>query len=196
MSFWERYENLCSERNLSPQSKILLDSIGVSSGTVTGWKRGSQPKFDAVAKIAAYFHVDIRYLLGLTDMRYGEDVIEEVSEYINDAGFEINCYEDENGSGREYTIGNDEVSMLMQEHEFRDLCQEILTDINTAKLDITETHVKNHFKPFQGTPAETTDPVFEISPEEQALIEKYRQLNTEGKTMVNAAIIQEIRRQE
>ena len=194
MSFWERYESLCAERNLSPQSKILLDSIGVSSGTVTGWKRGSQPKFDAVANIAAYFNVDIRYLLGLTDMRYGEDVIQEVTEYITDAGFEINCYEDENGSGREYTIENDEGSLLLQEHEYRDLCRKILTDINTAKLDITERHVQNHFKPFQQIPAEKPNLVFEISPEEQDLIEKFRQLDEDGKIMLKSALIAELRR--
>lgn len=193
MSFWERYESLCAERNLSPQSKILLDAIGVSSGTVTGWKKGSQPKFDAVANIADYFNVDIRYLLGLTDMRHGEDVIEEVTDYINDAGFEVNCFEDENGSGREYTIENDEGSLLLQEHEYRDLCREILTALNTANLEITASIVLKHFRPFQGS-AKKPKPVSDISPEEQDLIDKYRQLDPDGKIMLKSTLISELRR--
>ena len=194
MNFYERYVNLCAERNLSPQSKILLDAIGVSSGTVTGWKKGSEPKFDAVAKIAAYFHVDVRYLLGMTDMRYGEDVIEEVTDYINDAGFEVNQYEDQNGCGREYVIENSEGSLLMQEHEYRDLCQEILAEINTAKLNITEEIVQRAFVPFQGTPVKKSTSDFTVSPEEQALIEKFRKLDADGKIMIQSTIISELRR--
>ena len=196
MTFYDRYMNLCAERNLSPQSKILLDAIGVSSGTVTGWKKGSEPKFDAVAKIAAYFNVDIRYLLGLTDMQHGEDMTEEVTEYIKDAGFEVTQYENENGSGREYVIENAEGSLLMQEHEYRDLCQKIFAEINTAKLNITEEIVQRAFVPFQGTTVKKPAPDLKITPEEQALIEKYRKLDTDGKIMIQSTVISELRRMD
>ena len=127
-------------------------------------------------------------------MRYGEDIINEVSEYITDAGFDITFYEDQNGCGREYVLENDEGSLLMQEHEFRDFCQSILTEINTAKLEITIKHVQHHFKPFLGSSAEKPDLVFEVSPEEQTLIEKCRKLDDDGKIMLQSTIISELRR--
>ena len=195
MDFYDRYENLCKERNLSPQSKILLDAVGVSSGTVTGWKKGSTPNFDAVVKIADYFQVDIRYLLGLTDTRHGEDMIEEVTEYIRDAGFDVHQYESENGSGKEYVIENAEGSVVLQEQEYRDLCREILTEINTAKFDIVVEYIRNHFKTFQSiSSVEKPDPDFTLSPEEQTLIEKYRQLDADGKIILQSTIISELRR--
>ncbi len=41
MSFYERFEDLCRSRGLSPQSKEILEMLKVSSPSVTEWKEGA-----------------------------------------------------------------------------------------------------------------------------------------------------------
>ncbi len=69
MTFYERYETLCSEHNIKPQTQEILDILGVTSPTVTGWKKGSLPKMDVICNLAAYFNVTSDYLLGLSELR-------------------------------------------------------------------------------------------------------------------------------
>ena len=44
MTFYERYETLCTERGMKPQTQEILDILGVTSPTISGWKKGSSPK--------------------------------------------------------------------------------------------------------------------------------------------------------
>lgn len=61
--FWDNYVKLCNERNLSPNKCAELIG-GISSGTVTNWKKGSMPSASKLTKIAEFFEVDKNYLLG------------------------------------------------------------------------------------------------------------------------------------
>ena len=69
MSFYERFESLCKERGLRPQSNEIIEIAGVSSPAITGWKKGSAPKADVLLRIATYFGVSVDYLLGNTDVK-------------------------------------------------------------------------------------------------------------------------------
>lgn len=60
--FFERFSALCKERNETPNSVAKL--IGASSGSVTAWKKGTDPRNATLAKIADYFGVTTDYLLG------------------------------------------------------------------------------------------------------------------------------------
>lgn len=60
--FWINFVNLCNEHNIKPNP--LAKELGISSGTLTGWKKGSSPRDTAVQKIANYFNVSPEYLLG------------------------------------------------------------------------------------------------------------------------------------
>ena len=69
MTFYERYETLCTERGMKPQTQEMLDILGVTSPTISGWKKGSSPKMEAVCCLARYFGVTTDYLMGLSELR-------------------------------------------------------------------------------------------------------------------------------
>ena len=60
--FWENYLRLCNEVGKYPNT--VAAEIGVkSSGTVTGWSKGSLPRQNILIKIADYFGVSVSDLL-------------------------------------------------------------------------------------------------------------------------------------
>ena len=61
-TFYERFSALCKESGESPNAVARI--IGASSGSVTAWKRGAEPRNATLAKIADYFGVTTDYLLG------------------------------------------------------------------------------------------------------------------------------------
>ena len=61
-TFFERFSNLCRERGETPNSVAKI--IGASSGSVTAWKKGTDPRNATLGKIADYFGVSTDYLLG------------------------------------------------------------------------------------------------------------------------------------
>lgn len=63
--FWERFIQLCAERNAKPNP--VAKELGISSGSVTNWKNGAVPQSATLKKIADYFGVSTSYLLGLVD---------------------------------------------------------------------------------------------------------------------------------
>lgn len=63
--FWERFSDLCSQKNLKPNP--VAKEIGVSSGIVSKWKNlGTLPSGETLLKIADYFDCSVDYLLGRT----------------------------------------------------------------------------------------------------------------------------------
>lgn len=69
MTFYERYELLCGEHGMKPQTQEMQDITGVSSPSISGWKNGSMPKADVLCRLATYFDVTTDYLLGLSEVR-------------------------------------------------------------------------------------------------------------------------------
>ena len=67
--FWSRFIGLCNEAGKSPHA--VAPACGVkSSGTVTGWSKGSIPRTPVLHKLADYFHVTADYLLGTVDLPF------------------------------------------------------------------------------------------------------------------------------
>lgn len=60
--FWNNYLRLCNSVDKAPNA--VAAEIGIkSSGTVTGWSKGSLPRQGVLIKIADYFGVDVSDLL-------------------------------------------------------------------------------------------------------------------------------------
>lgn len=87
--FWERFESLCNESKRKP-NRVAAET-GISSASITKWKRGTIPNPDSLGKIAEYFCVSIDYLLGKTDQKIDDKTWDEnakkIAEDVN-AGFE------------------------------------------------------------------------------------------------------------
>jgi transcriptional regulator with XRE-family HTH domain len=86
----ERIFNLINERGIT--QKDLAQAIGVSTGNISDWKSGrAKPSIDVLNRIANYFGVSIDYLVGRTDVRNIDDLIEiahiGVITWINDRAF-------------------------------------------------------------------------------------------------------------
>ena len=60
--FWERFVQLCNEKNTTPTA--VINFLGLSRGSVTMWKKGAIPRDTALLKISNYFGVSVNYLLG------------------------------------------------------------------------------------------------------------------------------------
>ena len=58
--FWNNYCKLCSNNGLSPNA--AAKEMGISSGSVTEWKKGREPHIGTLKKIADYFGVSVSAL--------------------------------------------------------------------------------------------------------------------------------------
>ena len=68
--FFQRYLDLCKEKNLEPMSQKAADSWGVQRATISMWaKNGNVPKGDIVANIAKGLNTSTDYLLGTSDVK-------------------------------------------------------------------------------------------------------------------------------
>ena len=65
MVFYDRLSELCRMNGTSITAFAL--EAGCNRSTPNGWKNGSAPNAETVAKAALRFHVSTDYLLGLTD---------------------------------------------------------------------------------------------------------------------------------
>lgn len=64
--FWNKYYNFCKSIGKTPNA--VANELGISSGSVTNWKKGVVPSTPVLAKIAHYFGCTINFLLGKDEM--------------------------------------------------------------------------------------------------------------------------------
>lgn len=76
MNFWEKYYSLCLEKGISPNN--VAKELGISSGSVTWWKKGKVPYPATVQKIAEYFGVSASYLLGYEVQEKNNDTLSDI----------------------------------------------------------------------------------------------------------------------
>lgn len=66
--FFDRFSKLCDESGTSPNAVAKLN--GISSGSVTAWKKGTIPRPETLSRLAEHFCVSVDYLVGKSDERY------------------------------------------------------------------------------------------------------------------------------
>lgn len=103
MRFYERFVELCQERNSSPAA--VAKEIGLSNSATTAWKRGAKPKYETLEKISSYFDVPVSELLNASQLpdekiklhEYSDEFVvlntdqqelEAFHEYLNNMGYE------------------------------------------------------------------------------------------------------------
>ena len=60
--FYVQFEHICREKGTTPTA--VVRKLGISSSKITAWKRGSKPKMDMLATLAAYLEVDVSVFYG------------------------------------------------------------------------------------------------------------------------------------
>ncbi|HEY5588836.1 MAG TPA: helix-turn-helix transcriptional regulator [Candidatus Paceibacterota bacterium] len=65
--FYYRLKELCDIRNVKPSP--MLDSIGISNSTLSGWKSGGNPSIEALKILSKEFKCSTDYLLGISDVK-------------------------------------------------------------------------------------------------------------------------------
>lgn len=63
--FWDNFYLLCTKNGISPNA--LAKQLGIPSGSITAWSKGSVPRNNTLKKIAEHFDVSVDWLLGKTD---------------------------------------------------------------------------------------------------------------------------------
>ena len=59
--FWLNFSSLCSAAGLS--ANAVAKELGIPSGSITAWSKGSVPRNNTLVKIANYFGVTTDFLL-------------------------------------------------------------------------------------------------------------------------------------
>ena len=87
MAFYELFDQLCSEKGVTP-TQVARDNK-ITQQTVSHWKtRGSTPNGETLKKLASYFSVTTDYLLGNVSEPFfyldNERIIREINSYSDD----------------------------------------------------------------------------------------------------------------
>lgn len=84
--FFDRFSALCEEADTYPN--VVAKINGISSGSVTAWKKGTIPRPETLSKLAEHFCVSVDYLVGNSDKRNIslEDFLKSEDEKRNSAG--------------------------------------------------------------------------------------------------------------
>lgn len=69
--FYSRFESLCAEEGIRPQSAKAIEIAATSPGTISYWckNREALPNTEILARLAKYFRTSIDYLVGLSEDR-------------------------------------------------------------------------------------------------------------------------------
>lgn len=63
--FYERLKSICEEKGIS--FNTVIKECNISSGNISKWKSGGEPRAESLKKISEYLNVSIDYLLGMKD---------------------------------------------------------------------------------------------------------------------------------
>lgn len=78
MEFYDRFEELCKGKNISPYQ--LSKDIGIPQSNMSMWKStGGIPRPKVLSLLAAYFGVSVDYLLNGDDISAQDD---ELTDYL------------------------------------------------------------------------------------------------------------------
>lgn len=62
--FYDCFVRICKERGFKPTN--VISELGMSSGNISRWKNGVEPRGSVIAKFADYFNVPLHYFSGET----------------------------------------------------------------------------------------------------------------------------------
>lgn len=70
---YTRIKKLCEENNITISK--LESELGLSNYSIGRWRNDVSPTIDKIARVAAYFHVSIDYIAGISDIKTPLDTL-------------------------------------------------------------------------------------------------------------------------
>ncbi|MBR1408592.1 MAG: helix-turn-helix domain-containing protein [Clostridia bacterium] len=177
MSFrLDRLYELMQERGLNKTKFLQATKLGKNQFSF--WESGKTPTQSTLTLIANYLDVDIAYLTGESDSRnrdeliYQEELaIENVTEWLEDYGIELDGYDDDNGVGQEWVLSYNGKSINYQDHEFKALCVRLYKQSKSAEHLVIKEWATSLFGKEEVT----------LSEKELLLVNAYREATAQGK---------------
>lgn len=190
---FDRIDDLRIQKGVT--EKELLLATQQSPNNFSRWRKGTTtPSYASILRIADYFGVDVRYLLGQVESPYGEINFETIKEDMEDCAMEVESIDEDNGAGQQWVVRYGRSGRYYSDPVFKSICAGLHKQIRDAELNIIETWRDKTFDIKPQTTNEKPDENSDLSDEEMDIIQKFRALDTDGKIMLKSALIAELRR--
>lgn len=129
--FHENFKKLIKESGVK-QAK-LAEILGLTPQAFSYYANGREPSFDLLIKISRHFNVTIDYLLGMTEIKNYDDVINRGGQYLK-----CKC-------GRQcYKFPDEYLCQICNYNEIIELCKQYVTNLLEANNGHIRRDVKGH----------------------------------------------------
>ena len=183
--FYDRLKRLCTEKGITITT--LVKDLKMSTGNISRWKAGGEPRADTILQIADYLDTPVEYLIDDGETQTEREIVEEVVEILEDSNISVFSFDDDRGAGTQWVLEHHSTSMMFSDYLFRRVCNYAykLAEI-TGERSIPDT-----FLSWMGI-----EPLGNLSEEEELLIHAYRKADAAGRQNIVYTCQKELRKAE
>lgn len=126
--FYDRFIQLCKERNVKPTPLIV--ELGLSSSNAAQWKKGSTPRPHVLQKIANYFDVPVSYFYETPEIEKSPAESGKRSAHIYDVSYA--CI------GGDHGFTSDEVDLIADFRKLDQRSQMVVLNLIKSELQMQD----------------------------------------------------------
>lgn len=176
--FWTNFEKLCTEIGKSPNA--VATELGIPSGSITAWSKGTKPRNQTIKKISDYFDVTVQSLLCEQQLEHSEPTAgnfnyDRMNALIKKSGKTKLFLCGQLGKGKTYLRDAEKQKTNISGETLRILASELNTtpEYLTGETDAPE--IKKDTTLSGDVDAELLGRLIQLSPEELAKVDAFVQ---------------------